>query len=75
MIFILDFGDAPAVLAALDDTAVGGLDVFLRADHGEWHSGQEGASVLSRGLVVFFDGWGVDLNALSVDNSSNLGYY
>ena len=72
VVFVLDFGDTPAVLAALDDAAVGGLDVFLGADHGEWHSGHEGARMLGGSLIVFLNGWCVDLDALSLDDCTNL---
>ena len=34
---VLDFGHAPEVLTALDDAAVGGLDVLGRTDDAEGH--------------------------------------
>jgi hypothetical protein len=59
-------------LAALHDATVGCLDVLLGTDHGEWHSGHEGACVLGSGFIVFLNGWGVDLNTLSFDDGTDL---
>lgn len=52
VLLVLDFGDAPGVLAALDGAAVVGLHVLLGADDGEGHGGDEAAGVVQGGFVV-----------------------
>ena len=39
VVFILDFGDTPAISSASDDAAIGSLHILLATDHGKWHSG------------------------------------
>lgn len=73
VVFIFDLGYAPGVLATFDCAAVGRGDVALRADDAEGHRLDEGAGVDEAGLVVFFEGWGVDFDALGFDYSPNLG--
>ena len=65
-------GNTPEVLAALDDTAIGRLDILLRTDNGKRYGGQEAACVLGRGLIVLLDRWLVDLDALGLNDSSDL---
>ena len=72
VVFVLDFCDTPAVLATLDDAAVGRLDVLLGTNHGERHGSHEGAGMLGSGLVIFLNRWCVDLDALGLDNCANL---
>jgi hypothetical protein len=72
VVLVLDFGNSPAVLAALDDPTVRGLDVFLGTDHGKWHSGHERTCVLGGGLVIFLHGWCVDLDALGLNDCTDL---
>jgi hypothetical protein len=72
VLFILDFGNTPGVLAALDSAAVGGGDIALGADDGEGHGSDKGAGVLEASLVVFFERWGVNLDALGFDDGADL---
>jgi len=72
VVLVLDLGDSPGVLAAFDDTAIAGLDVFLGADDGEWHSCHKGSCVLCGSLVILLDGWCVDLDALGFNDSADL---
>ena len=41
VVFVLNLSDTPEVLTAFDNAAIGGLDVLLRSDHGEWHGGNQ----------------------------------
>ena len=68
VILVFHFSHTPCVLAALDDAAVGGLDIFLAANDAEGHGSHQGAGVLGSGFVVFFDGRLVDLDALGFDD-------
>lgn len=72
VVFVLDFCYAPAVLAALDNAAVGGLDIFLGSDHGEWHGCHEGSGMLGSGLVVLLNRWCVDFDALGLNDCTDL---
>lgn len=72
VVFVFDLGDAPGVLAALDDAAITGFDVFFRPDDGEWHGGHEAAGMLSGGFVVLFDRGLVDFDALRFDDGADL---
>jgi hypothetical protein len=72
MVLVLDLGNSPAVLASLDDTSIGSLDILLGTDHGEWHGSHERACVLSSGLIILLNGWGVDLDTLSLNDCSDL---
>jgi hypothetical protein len=59
-------------LATLYYPVVVGLHIFLGSNHGEGHSSHQTASVGGSVLVVLFDRRGVDLDALSFDNSFDL---
>lgn len=72
VVLILDLGDTPRVLTSLDNASVAGLDILLRADDGERHGGHQSSGMLGGGLVILFDRWLVDLDALGVDHSSDL---
>ena len=72
VILVLNFGNTPRVLAALDNAAVTGLDVLLGANDSEGHGCHQAARVLGSGLVILLDGWCVDLNSLSLDDSPDL---
>ena len=72
VVLVLDLGDSPGVLAAFDDTAIAGLDVFLGADDSEWHSCHKGSCVLGGSLVILLNGWCVDLDALGFNDSADL---
>lgn len=64
-------GHAPEVFAALDDAAVGGLDVLRGADDGEGDGVLEDARVVGA-LVVRLDRRGVDADALGSNDLPNL---
>lgn len=72
VLFLLDFGHTPGVLTALDDLSLVVLDVLLRSNHGEGHSGHQAASVVGRVLIVVLHRWRVDLDALGLDNILDL---
>jgi hypothetical protein len=72
VLLVLDFGDTPGVLAALDGAAVVGLNVLLGSYHGEGHGIDEAAGVLHGGSVVVLERRGVDLDALSVNDLAHL---
>ena len=72
VVLVLDLGNAPRVLAALDDTTVTGLDVLLRSNNSERHGVHEAASMLGSSLIVLLDRGLVDLDVLSLDNRDNL---
>ena len=72
VVFVLDFCDTPRVLTALDNAAIAGLDILLGADDGKWHGSHQASCVLCGSLVIFLDRWGVNLDTLGLDNSSNL---
>lgn len=73
VVLVLDFGNAPGVLATLDDAAVTGLNVLLGADDGEGHGDHQAAGVLGSSLVILLDGRLVDLDALGLNDSPDLG--
>ena len=50
---VLDFGDTPGVLSALDGAAIVGLDVLLGANDGERHGVDQAAGVVESGIIVF----------------------
>jgi hypothetical protein len=72
VLLVLDFGNTPSVLAALDGTAIVGLNVLLRTDNGERHGVDEAACVLHGGSVVVLERGSVDLDALSIDHLAHL---
>lgn len=72
MVLILDFSNAPSVLATLNDTVIVGFDIFLGSNHSVGHGGHQAASVGSGVLVILLNRWGVDLDALSFDNILDL---
>jgi hypothetical protein len=72
VVFVLNLGDTPGVLATLDNASIAGLDILFGADNSEWHGGHERTGVLGSGLVVFLDRWLVDLDSLSFDDRSDL---
>ena len=72
VILVLDLSNTPRVLTTLDDAAVTGLDVLLRADHSERHSGHKATGVLGSGLIILLNWWLVDLDALGLNDSSDL---
>lgn len=75
VVFILDFCYAPAVLTALHDAAVGCLDILLGTNHGEWHGSHKGAGVLGSGLVVLLNRGCVYLDALGLNDGTDLLIY
>lgn len=72
MVLVLDLGDTPGILTALDDLALVVLHVLLRANNREWHGGHQAAGVGSGVLVVLLYWWLIDLDALGGDDSTNL---
>lgn len=72
VVLILDLGNTPRVLATLDNAAVAGLDVLLRADDSEGHSSHKATGVLGGGLVVLLDRGLVDLDVLGLNDRDNL---
>ena len=73
VLLVLDLGNTPCVLAALDGAAVGGGDVLFAADDGEGHGVDERVGVLQGGVVVFIERGLVDFDALGVDDAADLG--
>ena len=72
VILVFNFGYTPCVLATLNDTTISGLNILLGTDNSEWHSSHEAAGVLSSGLIVLLNRWGVDLDALRLDDCLDL---
>jgi hypothetical protein len=72
VLLILDFSDTPGVLSAFDGATIIGLDILLRPDDGEWHSGDQAAGVEETWLVILLKWWLVDLDALGFNDSSYL---
>lgn len=72
VVLVLHLGDTPGILTTLDDTAIVGLDVLLGTNDGERHSSHQAAGVGSGVLIILLNRWGVDLNALGLDNGTNL---
>ena len=64
------FGDTPDVLAAFDDTAVGGTDVLGRADDREGDGIEEHVGVL--GVFLIVERGSVDTDALRINNFPDL---
>jgi hypothetical protein len=73
MVLVLDFGNAPGVLSALDGATITSLDILLRTDDGEGHGSDQATGVLETRLIILLE-WGlVDLNTLCVNNGAYLG--
>lgn len=72
VIFILNFGDTPGVLATLDDVAITSLNVLFGTNDGEWHNSHQAAGVLGSLFVILFDRRLVDLDTLSFNDSADL---
>jgi hypothetical protein len=72
VLFVLDFGNTPSVLATLHGTAVVGLNVLLGTDDGEGHGVDEAACVLHGGSVIVLKRGSVDLDALGIDHLAHL---
>lgn len=72
VVFILDFGNTPRVLTALDDATVAGLDVLLGTNDGEGHGGHQASSVLGGSFVILLDRGLVDLDVLGLNDGDDL---
>jgi hypothetical protein len=72
VVLVLDLGDSPGVLSALDSAAVVGLDVLLGTNDGEGHGVDEAAGVLHGGSVVVLEWGSVDLDALRINHVAYL---
>lgn len=72
VLLVLDLGNAPRVLSALDGAAVVGLHILLRANDREGHGVDEAAGVLHGGSVVVLERRRVDLDALSINHLAHL---
>lgn len=72
VLLILNLCDTPGVLTSLDGATVWSADVPLGSYHGEWHGSNQATSVLQASLIVFLERWGVDLDALSLNDISDL---
>jgi len=73
MFFILNFSNAPSVLATLYSASIIGLNVLLRADDGEWHRCNEAASMLEAGIIIFLERGLIDLDTLRFNDGTYLG--
>lgn len=72
VLLVLDLGNTPRVLAALDGAAIVGLNVLLGANDGEGHGVDEAVGVGHSGGIVVLERRLVDLDALSINNLANL---
>ena len=72
VVLVLNLSNTPGVLTTLDNTAVVGLDVLLGTNHGERHGSHQAAGVGSGVLVILLDRWGVDLDALGLNDTADL---
>lgn len=72
VLLLLDLSNTPGVLTALDDLSFVVLDILLRSDHGERHSGHQGSRMVGGMFVIVFNGGRVDLDTLSFDNIADL---
>lgn len=68
MVFILNFSYTPEVFATLDKATIRGLDIFSRTNDREGDSVSEHARMLSRSLVIGFNGGLVNANSLGGDD-------
>ncbi|KAH9822081.1 hypothetical protein Tdes44962_MAKER04756 [Teratosphaeria destructans] len=73
VLLVLDFSDTPGVLTSLDSATIRRGNVALGADDGERHGRNQGAGVLETSLVVFLERRLVNLDALRLNHSSDLG--
>jgi len=64
--------NSPKVFSSLDNTTVGGSDVFGGSDDGERHGVEKHSSVFSSGFVISIDRGLVNADALSGDYLANL---
>lgn len=69
---VLDLGNTPRVLTALDNTSIAGLNILLGTDNGKGHSGHQAAGVLCGSLVILLNRWLIDLDTLSFDDGTDL---
>jgi hypothetical protein len=65
------FSHTPEVLAALDNSAIGGLNIFGRTDYRKGNGISKDTCVLA-GIIVSIDRRGIDANILRSDDSTNL---
>ena len=72
VLLVLDLGNAPGVLTALNGAAIVGLNILLRANNGEGHSVDQAVSVGHGGGIVILKRWLVELDALSFKHLANL---
>lgn len=72
VVFILNLGDTPSVLATLDGAAVGCGDILFAADDGKRHGVDQRLGVLHGGIVVFLERRLVDFDTLGVNNVADL---
>lgn len=72
VVLVFNLSNSPGILTTLDNTAIVGLDILLRTNDGERHSSHQAAGVGGGVLIILLDRWGVDLDALGLDNSANL---
>lgn len=72
VVLILNLGNTPRVLSALDNAAITGLDVLLGADNSERHGVHKAAGMLSGSLIVLLDRGLVDLDVLGFNDRDNL---
>ena len=72
VVLILDLSDAPRVLTALDDAPITGLHILLRADNSEGHRRHQAPGVLSGSLIILLNWRLVNLDALSLNDSTDL---
>lgn len=72
VVFILNFGNTPRVLTALDDATVAGLDVLLGTNDGKGHGGHQASSVLGGSFVVLLDRGLVNLDVLGLNDGDDL---
>lgn len=72
VLLILHFGHTPCILTALDGAVVAGLNILFGSNDRERHGRDQAASVLQARLVILLQRWGVDLDALCLNDSSYL---
>lgn len=66
------FCNTPDILSTLDNAAVGRLDILSRPYDGEGNGIDQDTSVLSASLVIGLNRRGIDTDALSRNNVTNL---
>jgi hypothetical protein len=72
VILVLNLSNTPRVLTSLYNAAIAGLDILLGSDNSERHSSHKATRVLGGGLVILLDRRLVDLDALGLNDSSDL---